>query len=236
MAITYHNQYSLQGGTTGLTMIPPASTAAGDLDIIYVADKNSSVNPTNPSGGWNLLGQQAVGTGSDGVGTGLVNLTAWWRILTGASTNTSITITGANRSLGGGMVYRKASTDVWATPAISFGSDTSSGTAFSAPMATNLGVLVGEWLLSVGVFTNIVALNGRDQGIPGMTFTSTGINSAGGATGNQIFIFTDHTQPSAGAQSGVSTTIATGGAAVTGGALNIRIGLAPTFAAFGVPL
>lgn len=225
MAISYLNQYTLQGGTTSLTMIPPASSAAGDLDIIFVANKNSSVTPTNPSGGWTLLGQQAVGTGSDGVGTGQIMLTAWYRVLTGVSTSTSITITGANRSLGGGMIYRKAGGDPAWNPQISFGSDTSSGTSFTATVAANLGLAVGDYMLSVGVFTLNTTLPGRNQTIPGVTFTITGINSGGGATGNQIFLWTDHSVSSAGTQSGASATTATAGAATTGGAFNIRVGL-----------
>ena len=227
MAISYLNQYGLQAGTTSIGLTPPASTAAGDLDLIWIANKNSSVTPTNPAGGWTLLGQQAVGTGADGAGTGLIMLSVWSRILAGAATGTTVTITGANCAMGGGMVYRKAGGDPAWGPTISFGSDTSSGTGFSATVSSNLLVAVGDYLLSVGCFTAQTTLPGRNMTIPGVTNTLTGINSGGTANGNDMFVWTDHTVSTAGTQSAASTTTGTAGVATTGGALQVRVGFLP---------
>lgn len=227
MAIGYLDQYGLQGGTTALTMVPPVGTASGQQGIIFIADKNSSVDPTDPGSGWTRIGSAQVGTGADGVGTGQIRLTAWYKNFAAAEGNTAFTITGANRAIGGGMVYTKGAGETWGVPTITFGSDTDgSSTAFSALMAANLGVLVGEYLLSVGVYTLDTTFAGRNITIPGVTATVTGINSGRGATGNQIALWTDHALSTAGTQSGASTTTGTSGAATTGGALNIRIGLA----------
>lgn len=223
--------FGLQGGTTGLTMIPPTSSL-GDLQIIWVANKNSSVDPTDPSGGtggtWIRRSTREVGTGADGVGTGKIRLTAWWRVLSGTDGNTSITITGANRSIGGGTVYHLTGAGTWATPTITFGEDTdSSTTTFSAIMDDNLVTAVDEYLYSVGAFTDAVALNGRSLTIPGSTQSRYDqIDSAGGVVGNKIFVWTDQRVGMVGTQSGAATTGATSGVGTTGGAMQIRIGLA----------
>lgn len=231
--IVYFNQYSLQGGTTGCTMIPPASTAATQMGIIFVGNKNSSVDPTDPGNGWARIpnGSAQVGTGADGSGTGKVRLTAWWKVFTGTESNLTLTLTGANALLAGGMVYSKSDPAAsWAVPTISFGDDTVSDTSFSAPITDNLGLLVNEYLLSVGVFTLNTSLVGRGLAIPGVTFIKTSINSAPSANGNLLFLWTDHAVSQAGTQSSASTTTGTSGAATTGGAFNIRIGLASAIA------
>lgn len=226
--IIWVGAYALQGGTTGLTMTPPSGTQAGDLDIIWVADKNSSVDPTDPGSGWTRIDSQQVGTGADGVGTGLIRLTVWYRILTGTSTSTSVTITGANRSLGGGQVYRLTGAGSFATPTATFGSDTdSSTTVFAAVMATDLAAGVDDYTLSIGAFTAVTALNGRSLTIPNSTQSRYDqIDSAGGAVGNQIFVWTDQRVGMVGTQSGAATTGATSGVGTTGGAVQIKIALA----------
>jgi hypothetical protein len=230
----WSGEYGLQGGTTGLTMVPPSGTAAGDLDVIWTLSKNSSVDPTDPSGGssgtWLRIGSAELGTGADGVGTGKIRFTAWWRILTAASANTTISAAAANRMLGGGMTYHLTGAGTWATPTIAFGEDTdASTTAFVALMTTDLAAKVDEYILSVGGFTSITTLPGRSLTIPGSTQSRLdSVNSTGGAVGNQIFTWTDQRVGMVGNQSGASTTGATSGVGTTGGAMQIRIRLAST--------
>lgn len=223
----WSGEYGLQGGTTGLTMIPPSGTVAGDLEIMWVLNKNSSVDPTDPGSGWARIGSAELGAGADGVGTGKIRFTSWWRILTGTSTNTAVTITGANRSIGGGMTYHLTGAGTWATPTVAFGEDVdASTTAFVALMTTDLAAGVDDYTLSIGGFTAITSLNGRSVTIPNVSHSRLdGINSAGGAVGNTIFTWTDQRVGMIGTQSGVATTGATSGVGTTGGAMQIRIGL-----------
>jgi hypothetical protein len=225
VAITYHNQYGLQPGTTSLTMVPPASTAAGDMVILYVTNKLSGVTPATPTN-FTLIGSGVVGTGADGAGVGQLRLTAWYRILPGAASNSTITITGGNSASGGGMVYRKGGSDTWAAPTVLFGSDTSSGTGFSASMSAQAGYAVGNWLLSVGTTSANTSLSARGITLPGCTVTYTGINSGGTNNGNDCFLWTDHEVVTAGAQSGVGVTTGTTAASTTGGAAQVRVALA----------
>jgi hypothetical protein len=225
VAITYHNQYGLQPGTTSLTMVPPASTAAGDMVILYVTNKLSGVTPATPTN-FTLIGTGVVGTGADGAGTGQLRLTAWYRILPGAASNSTITITSGNSATGGGMVYRKGGSDTWAVPTVLFGSDTSSGTGFSAAMSAQAGYAVGNWLLSVGTTSANTSLSARGITLPGCTVTYTGINSGGTNNGNDCFLWTDHEVVTAGAQSGVGVTTGTTAASTTGGAAQVRVALA----------
>lgn len=228
MSISSLGQYTPQGGTAGspaVTMIPPAGTAATDMGIIVTSVKNSSVVPADPAV-WNVLGNAVVGTGADGVGTGQIRLKLWFLEFTGAQGNTGINVTSSNRVIGGGQVYRKSFGDPPWYVACSFGSDVSSGTAFAAQVAANLDLRSGEWLLAYGVFTSIQTLPGRGITVPGVTGTSVGINSAGGAVGNAIFFWSDHIQSTGGTQSAASTTIATAGGATTGGTVHVIVGFA----------
>jgi hypothetical protein len=226
----WSGEYGLQGGTTGLTMIPPAGTVAGDLDVIWVLNKNSSVDPTDPGSGWLRIGSAELGTGADGVGTGKIRFTAWYRILTGASTNTTVSAGAANRMIGGGMTYHLTGAGAWTTPTIAFGEDVdASTTAFVALMTTDLAAGVDDYTLSVGGFTAITTLPGRSLTIPNSTQSRLdNINSAGGAVGNTIFAWSDQRVGMVGTQSGAATTGATSGVGTTGGAMQIRIRMAGT--------
>lgn len=228
MAVAWFGAYTLQPGTTGpTTMTPPASTAAGDLEILWAASKLATGNvPTLSVSTWLPLLSVNVGTGADGAGTGLVKLTCWWRELLAASTNTDVSLASGNVFTAGGSVWRKSAGERWASPVATSGSDTSSGTGFSAAGA-NLFAVTGDFIYSVGCFTANTTLPGRGITATGLTLTVTGIDSGGTANGNDMFVWTDRAQVTAGTETGGATTTGTAGAATTGGSLLFRVALAP---------
>lgn len=231
MGITIRGHHGLQAGTTAITPSPPAGTTTDDVEVIWTSNKNPSSTPTSPPpangvGTWVLAGQATVGTGADGAGIGQMLISVWKRILTGTGVGTTVSISGANCSMAGGVVATKGGGDPAWDITVSFGSDTSSGTGFSATVADNLNLAVGEVLVSVGFFTANTSLPGRGLGIPGVTSTLTGVDSGGTANGNDMFGWTDRRVSTAGTQSGASTTTGTAGVATTGGCVHIRIGLA----------
>lgn len=230
MGITIRGHHGLQAGTTSVTPSPPIGSTTDDIEVIWTSDKNSSVFPTTPPpsngvGTWIPAGQAAVGTGADGAGTGQMLISVWKRILTGTAVATTVSIPGANCSMAGGVVGTKAGGDPAWDVTVSFGTDASSGTGFSATVADNLNLAVGEVLVSVGFFTAQTTLPGRGLTIPGVTSTLTGVDSGGTANGNDMFGWTDRRVSTAGIQSGASTTTGTAGVATTGGCVHIRIGL-----------
>lgn len=226
MAVSWFGNYILQPGSTGPTdMTPPASTAAGDLEIMWVASKLAGGNTPTLTGTWDSLGSSNVGTGADGAGTGQIKLTSWWHILSAAATTSTVNLTSGNVFTGGGSVWRKSAGETWAAPVVTPGTDTSSGTGFSAPGAVNFGAKTGDFIYSAGATTANVTLSARSITATGLTLTVTGIDSGGTTTGNDLFVWTDRAQVTAGTQSGVATTTGTTSAATTGGSLLFKVGL-----------
>lgn len=227
MGDTVVGHHALQQGTTGLTFTPPAGSAAGDLEVLVVFDKLVATLPTSPppagsSGTWILHGQQAVGTGADGAGVGQILCSVWKRVLTAASGNTTVSIPSGDSAMGGGTIFHKLAGDPAWNLKVSFGTDSSSGTGFSATVAVNLDIKVGEFVVSFGAFTAQTTLPGRGLTLPGVTSTLTGIDSGGTANGNDMFVWRDMRQSTAGTQSGAGTTTATAGVATTGGCVHYQ--------------
>lgn len=219
---TFVGQYALQGGTTGVTMVPPVGTQALDRAIIWTDNKLSSVTPATPAG-WTLIGSVTVGTGADGVDTGPIRQTFWELDAAGALGTTAITLTGALNTLGGGMVYRPGAGEVFVPSTILSASDTSLDTSFVATMPSNHGFKVGDWCISVAALTNTNTNSGRAINIPGCSPASTPINSNSQSTGNHQYILTDHVQITSGTQSAAANTTVTAGTATTGGATHVRV-------------
>lgn len=237
MAVAWFGNYILQPGTSGpTTMNPPASTAAGDQEILWVSSKLASGNtPTLSVATWNPLGSFVVGTGADGAGTGQIRLTAWWRELTAAAGTTDVSLASGNVFTAGGSVWRKSAGERWAAPRVTPGTDTSSGTGFSAPGADNFTAITGDFIYSVGSTTANTTLSTRSITAAGLTLTVTGIDSGGTANGNDLFCWTDRAQVTAGTQTGVATTTGTTAASTTGGSLLFRIALAPLLPIYAQP-
>lgn len=230
MGITYVGNYGLQAGTSGspaLTMIPPVGSQATDKAQFGIVSKLSSVTPTTPAG-WALLGTGVVGTGVDGAGAGPMRMTVFEQILSGAAGNTAVDIgasTGAC-AMAAGRIWRKGANEIWAPGSVQFGSDNTSDTTHSAAMAAQDGIKAGDWVWSIGCVTiQAPSLNTRNNTIPGTTKTHTGIDSSGTPNGNDMFIWTDNEQITAGSQSGVGIVTGSTTTATTGGGAQIHVAL-----------
>lgn len=90
MAISFVNKGAFASGTGALTVGAPASTQAGDLELLFVESANQAI--TTPSGWTEVTGSpQFTGTAA---AAGGVRLAIFYRILTGASTSTSVADSG----------------------------------------------------------------------------------------------------------------------------------------------
>lgn len=220
MAVSFVALSTLQTGTTTATITAPAGTAAGDAHFVIVANKLSSTVPSVPAG-FTLLGSGVVGTGTDGVGTGPILMSVYWRELTAAATNTTVTLTGGNVFNASGFAYRKGTGDLW-NPSCGFGSDTTSGTGFSAAVAS-LGYVNGDHAYYLGAVTSNTTRSTDTVTITGCTLAAvTGLQSGGSASGNAIYTWESRTNVTAGAQTGTATATATHAAATTGGVALVR--------------
>lgn len=227
MAVSFVGFSVLQAGTAAAVTVsaPSGTPAAGDYQIVFMASKLSGLIPPTPTG-FNLLDTAVVGTGADGAGTGPIRLTAWGKELTGAAAGVSVSNPGGNVFNAGSCCFRKASTEFW-NVTVGFGSDTSSGTSFSA-VVPNMFAVTGDHFYYFDAVTLNTTRSADSMTATGCTLAAiTGVQSGGTASGNQMFTNEARTNVTAGSQTGTATCTATHAAATTGGSLLIRASVAP---------
>jgi hypothetical protein len=225
MAVSFVGFSTLQAGSAAAVAVtPPASTLAGDIQMLFMASKLSSTIPQVPTG-FSLMDSAVVGTGTDGVGTGPIRLSCWSKELAAAGASVNVSNTGGNVFLAGGCAFRKAAGEYW-NCSVNFGSDTSSGTAFSAAVP-NMGLITGDFLYYFGAVTANTTRSVDSITATGATLAAiTGTQSGGTATGNAMYSWEARTNVTAGQQTGTATATATHAAATTGGILVIRASVA----------
>lgn len=224
---TDRGQWALQGGTTTLTMVPPAGHAQGDRVVLWAINKLEDKVPV--ISGLSSLAAAVVGlVASPAADVGQQRITVWEFDEGAAQGNVTITITSALNSLGGGYSVTPAAGEVFKPSTVLFASDVVSGTSFSCLMPSNQGFALNDRIIQIGTFTHgSPGLPGRGITLPGCTLNggaSTALNSAPqNTTGNHQYTFTEVGTVTAGSQSAAATAIATTTTATTGGAAHVRM-------------
>jgi hypothetical protein len=195
-----------------------ASTAVGDRVFILAVASATISTPAS----WTLVGQASVGSGTLGAGTGPRNVALFYRDYDGSWVNPAVaTVSAAQASIAAvSMTWSKDASESWDTPTLTTGSDTTSGTGFSAAgssmaIPTNAGVMV------MGAFpTDPTSIASTSLTATGVTFAAlTTRNSLGGtSTGNDAYLSAYTTSVTTGATA-APTYASTLGVAMTGGAL-----------------
>lgn len=169
MAVSYVDEGTVAAGTTSLTVPCPATVAAGNLLVLVIANKYPTNGPSQPTG-WTTPSnnQYSGGAGAAGVDSGNTYITIFTREADGTEggTNVSVTLTGANTSLG--RIFRFSKTAGSWGIAIAGGGDNSAGTAWSVTSGADPGVASGDIILVAS------ALNGNTD-----TGTSQAISQSG---------------------------------------------------------
>lgn len=214
-------------------MVPPAGHQQGDRCVVWAINKLEDKVPS--ISGLTPIASATGGAGAAGVDNGPQRITVWEFDEGAGLVNVAVTITGALNSLGGGYSVRPGAGEVFKPSTVLFAWDTSSGTAFSAVMASNQGFQLNDWAIQIATLTHgAPGLPGRSFTIPGVTLTGAGgvpLNSVGqNATGNHQYTFTDRGQVTAGAQSAAATAGGTTTVATTGGAAHVRLSVWKTAA------
>ena len=105
MAVSFPAGSTVVSGTTSLTLTWPTN-AVGDLALLTVVNKASTVTPATPTG-WTLLVTGTGGTGTLGAGTGPVRVTIFQRVLTAVQSGTfTVTLTSGDVAMGGINLFR----------------------------------------------------------------------------------------------------------------------------------
>lgn len=220
--------FGIQGGTNQITM-PFAGVSGGpvrtnDMVLIFTVSKLSTTDPSVPAS-WNAGAAQVVGTGVDGVDTGLIKLESFWRVLnTDTPADPVVPIAGGINALGNGIVFRASPNKIWTPPVFTVGDEPTHDLNFSAAGAANLNARVRDIIAYMAAGTaNTPLTGGRALTVPGCTGVRQGVNSTGSATGNGAYCWEDYQVIATGVESGPPVAAGTFGANQSGGAIFARI-------------
>lgn len=219
-------------GTTTTTVTNfVAAPSDGDIAYCYAVNKPSSVTPPAPAG-WTQISSVAVGTGVDGVGTGLVRITVWYQVISGPFTPPTVTNPGGSVIAAGIAYIRPGAAQAGTSTvdhAVTTAQDLVDDATWSLTGAADLGVIAQDLVLTVDGWSNNIsaAASGGTLTGPGLTvgssseLTDTQLNV--GNRGQMVAnLFWGITGQSTGAQTHVQTL----NAAMTnrtGGTLFVRI-------------
>lgn len=204
----------------------PAGIQAGDLLLLSIASRLGST-AIDAETGWTLLNSANVATsegtaGTEGADAGGVRVTVFYKIADGTETG-NVTVANAGTATlsktGSISRYTKPGWATWDL-ASTTGKDVAGGTAYSAAMAADPGIAVGDILFVA------TALNGDTANWGSQDVTGTGLASALTAEraenlssgGNDVELVTTEHDVTAALTSGVPTFVATGSAGTLEGA------------------
>lgn len=152
MAISYINSGTAVFSTSSVSPTSPTH-AVGDILILTIGTKPDTAGSPSPTG-YQSITAGTGGQGSSGIDTGPMRGSVWYRIATSTgSADDPGSISIASNNVSGAQIHVFRPSDITATIDIvgTNASDTTTGTAFTATMPTNIGLTVADMLLGFGV-------------------------------------------------------------------------------------
>lgn len=226
MAVSYIGASATAAGTTSVAVPYPSSVAVGDLVVAVITHKPPTTRPATPTG-WALVHSGQGGTGSQGVDTGQVRVSIYAREAASALSGTqSFTIASGNTCIGASLLYRKAAGEVWDYSALS-GSDSTSGTAFSATTSAVQAFTSGDHVVSaLGLASDTITSTTSAVTATSATFSAmTELIDTGTGNGNDVGIVVSNGTVTAGTATAAAVVTATlsGSTYGVGAAMRIRV-------------
>lgn len=196
---------------TNLSVPYPASIAAGNWLVMFVATKPYNAAIQTPSG-WTLLGTRTNGTTAASTDAGSVQVAAYARKCNGTETGSLVVLITSGDSCWGSMFRITTGFDI--QMAFTSGLDTVSNTSLSIAFDTNPGMLANDVVLMALGWATDAACTVSASAIAAAGSTFSGIVAAGDqnprvSTGNDSGGNTNHAAVTAGPASGVPTWTAT---------------------------
>jgi hypothetical protein len=151
----------------------PTGITAGDLLVIFLANKYPPVVSSAPTGWVALVNNNSTGgAGASGVGTGQTNAAIYIKVADGTEAGT-VQVPCVGLSLLVSRMYRftKSSTKRWGV-AMAMGADNTAGTSWNVTAASNMGIQTGDYLAVC--FGSCEAVTG----VSSTSLTATGLVSA----------------------------------------------------------
>ena len=231
MPIAFASVGTVGTGSTSVTAGLPASLATGDGVLLRVMTKPDTATIATPTD-WTLVADVAGGGGTNGNGTGPTRQAVFFREKTaGWSTMPAVTVTSGNSTAAIAERWTKDTGSTWSTAAAT-GDYSGNGTAWSAVMGSDPGLVVGDGV-SVGCSNQDEGPTWSAQAIAatGATFGSVTEQSEAveTTTGQDMggMVFT--ALVTAGAATAVATVTATTSAASRGTTALVRLRQTPAF-------
>lgn len=183
--------------TTSMSIAYPVGIEKGDLLVMGIANKHTPNGPSTPSGWTAPSNNQASGTsGADGLDTGSVYATVFYRIADGTEKGSfTVSIPSANATVGRILAYKREVGKEWSLAAAN-GSDTTVNTTWSVTAGSNPGIIAGDMVLAVSAInSDPYSYNAQTMTATGVTFDTAEkeISETGTTSGNDAeVVFSNH--------------------------------------------
>ncbi|RAV98879.1 hypothetical protein [Pseudochryseolinea flava] len=149
--ISLHAVSSHTNGSSSWSPVLPSGITAGMLIIVPLASKLSTQAPTMVTAGFTKAGEYIGGAGANGVDSGPIRMTVWYKIADGSEGGQTLSITApaatGNNGLCRPMVYAK-DVDLHWQLAFAIGKDDAGGSvAYNAQAESVLNLTAGDVIL-----------------------------------------------------------------------------------------
>jgi hypothetical protein len=225
--VTFGAAGTAANGSTSVAPTYPAGITAGQyLVAVVTSGATNSETPTPADGTWTQLATGASTDGTFGIDTGPRRVTVFGKEATGSETGTS-TFNLTNGSTARGQIYRftKAGSGAWAVSAQG-GNDSTSGTGFSATLASMNWNTGDATLVAVGQRVDSATQSSQSLAASGVTFgTRTNRETTAVTTGNDHRCVVDTFAAVTGTSNvdAAPTWSYTASASVSGGVVVVRL-------------
>lgn len=150
MAITHVGTGAAVFGANDFTPAIPGGAAGGDMMLLLVGGKpfNATFGGAMAPG-WTQLSTFTDGSVAAGTDAGSMQVTAWWKEHDGSEVDPLVDEGGTAFNVFGGLVmaWSKGAGEVWETPVMVGGGDSSAGTGFDVTCNADPGGIVGDHIV-----------------------------------------------------------------------------------------
>ncbi|MDP9144355.1 MAG: polysaccharide lyase family 7 protein [Actinomycetota bacterium] len=210
---------------TSATANPVTDTAEGDFAVLCVVSKPAATTVATPTG-WSSAGSQQVGTGAVGPDSGPLRITLFHRVVpSGGLTIPALAISGTGAVISVGLLVWRPDPGWTVTVSTTQGSDTTADTTWSVTGAGTLGYTADDHLLALSAATsNVPTFTAEALTVTGATFTALDSRwDAGTGIGDNLRSIAHTAECTAGTATAAPAHTMTASAAVTGGAMFLRL-------------
>lgn len=227
MVIAHQTSSSNGVGSTSVTPGTASGMATGDACLVVLPTKPGTSAITLPAG-WQTVGQNQGGAGTNGAGTGPTRVGVFFREKTAAwSTPPSFTVTSGNSSAAASYRFSKDTETYWSHENRNATYNSAAADTSLGPINESLDLVPGDWVM-VAISNQDDAPTWSGQSITATGFTFSAItefaDNIGTTTGNDVGGAFWGAEVLTGSGTAALAVSATASAASTGAVVIFRLG------------